>query len=279
MDDGANPLPEQTDTAAEDALRAVFPDGLPPAQPSRGNPFVRSFSLDANHIATLKNHVESGEALGVDYNLAPLTKVSRTHHRLAQLLAMGMDEGKAAVVCRYSANRVSVLKSDPMFQELLAFYSSQVDEEFVTVAEEMAALHEDTVIELRQRLEENPQQFTVAQLTELMKALSDRTGHGPTSTTNLNAVAVTLNGADLQRIKASDAASRGAERPLPVLSPEDRGTIEGVFTITARDVTPPNGAEGQPEGQGVRVRAEGEGLPEEGVAHDPVAVPSVGGVR
>lgn len=277
MDDGSGVPFTNADATprAEDAPRAVFPAGLPPPVKvsHAGSAILRSFPLDESHLIAYTNHAAVGTTVGTD--APPLQKISRVHHRVAQLLAMGVDESKVAILCSLHPTYISTLKTYPIFADLLGYYSLQVDAEFITVAEQMAELHEDVVLELRDRLREHPEKFTGPMLTQLMTALSDRTGNGPTSNTNIRNTTVALNGADLERIRNASSAARPDERPIQRLSATDRGAIEGVFAVTASDVSPTDGSEGVGTGEGVRVREEGSGPPSEDNSNGGVAVPPV----
>ena len=133
--------------------------------------------LTAEHIAIAQAHVESGAAIGVVNS--ELKAIRHTHHRLAQCLAGGMDETVAARLCNYSPSRVSILKSDPAFAELLAFYSGKVEEEFTDFVRVASGLGMDTLQELQKRLDEQPETFTNGHLMEMVKLTADRTGHAP----------------------------------------------------------------------------------------------------
>lgn len=261
MENGPGVPLTATGDPADDALRAVFPDGLPPHRrpslPAGASAIVRTFPLERKHLEEWAAHIEKGTVLGVDYT-TPLQSFSNTHHRIAQLLSMGMDPGRVAVICRVSREHISRLQSDPLFAEALAMYQDQVACEFTTVVQEMAALHEDVVVEIRNRLMENPKSVTIKELRELFVSLSDRVGHGPTSSHNVNSTTVSVTAEELQRIKNGSIPTLPDVRPLPVLTAEDRATIEGVFTVTTPDPSADNGAEGLGEGEGVRVREEGE---------------------
>lgn len=149
---------------------------------------LASGELTQEHIEVAQKHVASGATLGTQP--APLVAIRHTHHRLAQLLATGVDETVAAKLCNYSVSRVSILKADPAFQELLSFYSSRVDEEWADFVSTAANLSMDTLGELQRRLDETPEQFSVATLIEMTKMLADRTGHAPVTksvSVNVNA--------------------------------------------------------------------------------------------
>lgn len=148
---------------------------------------IESGPLTAEHVTIAQAHEESGARLGSGDVTYELKNLRYTHHRLAQLLAAGMDETRAGILSNYTAGRVSVLKANPAFQELLAYYASTVEQEMVDFVSTSAALGIDILQELQRRLDEKPEQFTVSHLNDLYKSLADRTGHAPvTKSVNVN---------------------------------------------------------------------------------------------
>lgn len=142
-----------------------------------------------------------------------LKRLSERHHALARCLASGMAEADAAITCGYVGSRVSILKADPAFQELLAFYRQQVDGKYLDMHGVLAGLSLDAAMELRERLEidieSEAKKISVTQLMELTKLGADRTGFGPQSS-QLN---VNVDFAD--RLKA--ARERVAARKQDVI--------------------------------------------------------------
>lgn len=117
----------------------------------------------------------------------PLTQLRAKHHALARALASGMSEGQAALTAGYSLSRVSVLKDDPAFQQLMAFYRRDQQEAYRDFHERLADIGTDAVDILHERLEEDPGEFSNTFLLELVTKTADRTGYGPSSkTTNVN---------------------------------------------------------------------------------------------
>ncbi len=116
----------------------------------------------------------------------PIKKLRERHHSLARMLADGMKDGDAAIACGFSASRVSILKGDPAFQELVAFYRERRAERYYDGHKAMAELHLDTVMELTDRLEEKPEDFSLGHLMELAKLTADRTGLGVSTKTNVD---------------------------------------------------------------------------------------------
>lgn len=116
-----------------------------------------------------------------------LKRISDRHHALARNLAGGMGEGEAALVCGLSPSRVSILKNDPQFRELLEFYRGEVNLVYRDMHEMLAGVGKLALDELTERLEEAPEKVSVGQLMEVVKLGADRVGYGPqSSTTNLN---------------------------------------------------------------------------------------------
>lgn len=119
---------------------------------------------------------------------SPLKRITERHHALARNLANGMGESDAATFCGYSLSRVSILKSDPAFKELLQFYREDANRPYRDLHTRLSGLALDAAEELSNRLEEEPDKISIGQLTELTKLGADRTGHGPQSSSfNVNA--------------------------------------------------------------------------------------------
>lgn len=115
-----------------------------------------------------------------------IVKLRERHHALAKLLVQGVSPGDAGIATGYSNSRVSILQADPTFQELMAFYREGVQERFYTAQEAMAALALDSTEELRERLDDTPDEFSVAQLLDMSKFAMDRTGNGPSTKQEVN---------------------------------------------------------------------------------------------
>jgi hypothetical protein len=117
----------------------------------------------------------------------PLKRISDRHHALARNLAAGMSDTEAGLICGYTSSRISILKADPAFKNLMEFYREGVEEVYRDLHEQLSGLAKDAAAEIAMRLEEEPEKVSMGQLMELTKMGADRTGHGPqTSNTNLN---------------------------------------------------------------------------------------------
>lgn len=136
----------------------------------------------------------------------PLVKrLSERHHALARNLAAGMKDQAAAAITGYVVTTVSILKTDPAFQELIKFYQSDIQAQYADLHENLAGLSKDALIVLRERLEETPEKISTAQLMDLTKMGADRVGHGPSQKTEVN---VNVNLAS----RLEEARKRVAER-------------------------------------------------------------------
>lgn len=193
-------------------------------------------------------------------------RLSQRHRNLARMLASGVSPGQCARVLRYDPSRVSVLQNDPAFKALVEFYSTVQDEEFKRNAEKLADLNEVVIDELTERLEENPDEFSPSQLTELLKVTSDRTGLGPTSTVRHAVAVVTPD--DIAKIKERIAQSNA-------------GTVNLVSEFSGAALGSP--ALHAPEGSDSPLQIEshsarGDDVPEESSGEDLPALPTDGGV-
>ena len=114
-----------------------------------------------------------------------LMRIHTSHHSLARCLASGMRPMQASLVTGYSPGRISALQRDPAFQALVADYQAEVKSASADLAERMADFSFDAIELLHERLQNEPEQFSVQTLLDVVKAFADRTGHGPNSQVNL----------------------------------------------------------------------------------------------
>lgn len=140
------------------------------------------------------------------YRQPTIRALRSTHHRLAKLLSGGgVQITTAARLCGYSPSRVQQLSVDPAFQELVAHYKEEVDEEWREFVAAASDLSLDFLQLLQERLDENPDTFTAGMALEAIKTLADRSGNAPVSrSVNVNVVADF--GDRLNRAKARQAA-------------------------------------------------------------------------
>jgi hypothetical protein len=150
-----------------------------------------------------------------------IARLSERHHALARCLASGLSVADACAITGYTPSRVSILKGDPSFEELIAFYTAGKAELVQDLGDRLRAVALDAAAELQERLEDKPGEFSVDALHDTIKLGADRSGFGPASkTTNVN-VHVNLAG------RLAEARKRVEGRvienlPLaPALPPEE----------------------------------------------------------
>lgn len=167
--------------------------------------------LDAPDLALL------GSERGVH---APAVKQLRDrHHALARALAQGISESECSAITGYSSSRISILKADSSFRELVAHYREVKGSAFADFQERAAAVSIEALNIIADRLEDEPEAVTTGQALEIVKTLADRTGHAPVSRIQQTNINVDLGGrlaAARQRLEtARIVASEAAKEQLP----------------------------------------------------------------
>ena len=150
-------------------------------------PGRRKLPLEADFVRELTD-ADLGILAVTDREMKPqeLKRITERHHMVARLLAAGTREGEICILTGYDNSRISVLKNSPAMQELIALYRGEVDTQFASVLDHMAGLSKDAILELRHRLEEEPEDFSVKELKAVAELALDRTGHGKATTVNSN---------------------------------------------------------------------------------------------
>jgi hypothetical protein len=141
----------------------------------------------------------------------PIKKIRDSHHALARVLVTAGSEAEASAITGYSPSRISILKADPQFKELLEFYRQEGATAVADLRNRMAGMALDALQELQERLEEKPDDFGNVLLKDIVKEMADRTGHapqrGPSAVTQVN-------------IGLTDRIARARERVNQLTSPE-----------------------------------------------------------
>lgn len=120
-----------------------------------------------------------------------LKKLRDSHHAVARLIAEGKTNAEIGTETGYGQSRISTLKGDPAFQELIASYRKDVDAAksvaFAGTLEKMSTIHNDFLDELQDRLDTQPETMSTDTILDAVKLLADRTGFGAQSRTmNVN---------------------------------------------------------------------------------------------
>lgn len=133
------------------------------------------------------------------------------HHALARVLAQGMADADAASVTGYSLSRISILKRDPSFIELLAHYRGVENgllAEFSQRASQLSMTAMDAILD---ELEDAPEKVPLATKLEIAKFAADRTGHAPVQKNlNINANVDLGNRLSAARRRLASAATTDA---------------------------------------------------------------------
>lgn len=165
-----------------------------------------------------------------------LKKLRDSHHSIARLMAQGLQNVDIAAITGYSQSRLSIIKADPAFEELISFYKESVstikDAAFAGAQERLAAVNADALEELHERLLDSPETINNDQLLDIVKAASDRTGHGPQSkstSVNVNVDISSRVAAGRARVASSIGSGLGA----PALPAAPMKVVEGSVTPAA----------------------------------------------
>lgn len=164
-----------------------------------------------------------------------IKKIRDSHHLLARLVAMGGSLNEISVRTGYSISRISILRSDPTFAELVAFYRKHVeavrDEVTRDFYQQLTALHGDIVDELQDRIHDEPELISTDSLLDMAKFTADRIGLAPvhkSQNLNLNVDLADRVAAGRQRalrLSAGSPAKQGQQvtpiEPAGPVDPED----------------------------------------------------------
>lgn len=106
-------------------------------------------------------------------SLPSIPQIKHQHHQIAGLLAQGLPGEEISLITGYSPSYISILKNAPDMQQLVSYYQKMADEKLrektVDGIARLRALGIASVEELQNRMNESPEKFTVAQLTELVQ--------------------------------------------------------------------------------------------------------------
>lgn len=135
----------------------------------------------------------------------PIKSLRIAHHRLAQVLATGASETEASRICGLSPSRISILKADPTFQQLLTSAMERKDELFGDVLGQFRDMILDGLQEIRQRLMDSPESIATRDILDMINSFADRTGFAKTEK-HLHAHVHAST--DIDKLKLAAAAAR-----------------------------------------------------------------------
>lgn len=160
------------------------------------------------------------EALSVERGVKPpsLKRITETHHSIAQLLGQGESGASVALATGYSQSRISILRADPAFQELIAYYRSQSSDTLyvhhIDSQLKGKAVYDDILEVIHDKVLEESTSMQMADLVDAGKFVGDRSGFGPSTkstSTNLNVNFADALAAGRQRASQLSAAIPAAK--------------------------------------------------------------------
>lgn len=115
-----------------------------------------------------------------------IQKLRDRHHALARYIALGRSNAEMSLLTGYDPSRISILRNDPTFQELVKQYQSIEEDLVADFVDRATTLSISAVNEIQDRLEESPEDFSIPTLLEVAKFAADRTGHAPVTKVQQN---------------------------------------------------------------------------------------------
>lgn len=163
------------------------------------------------------------------------------HHQIARLVAEGKRTGEIAAEIGMSVSRVSILKGDPAFKQLVEMYRPQIEEArqmaFATAQQKAALLAEESIDQMYDRLIETPEAHSFDQLRETAVFGLEYSGQGKVHKSLQGTVDLTNHAERLakarQRVTQLCAPATGVKsEPTPELPAEgSASTVVGGKTL------------------------------------------------
>ena len=158
------------DEAFDRILNGAVPSARGGRKARAGSPLGFSYLRDLN----------DGDAQAVlnpppvGLTTSPMTRLRQSHHGIARLMAEGRKQVEIAEITGYSQSRLSILKNDPAFRELVAHYTANKNEIYLDVHARLASLGVDVIEGLHEQYNEDPDSFTKREAMELAQMALDR---------------------------------------------------------------------------------------------------------
>jgi len=200
---------------------------VPPGRGRRPAPILYNVTrhLSETDIASLWEGRKDGST-------PKLQTLRYNHHLLAKAVASGKSLIECSNLTGLSGPRISDLKNDPAFQELVSYYAEELNEVYIDVHQRMAALGTSVLEELAERFESDPEKFTKRELMDLFTTMADRS------------IATAKGGPTPQQaIQAAGPGGAGLALQINFVSPQ----AEAPQTIEAQSVNalPAEGVRGE----------------------------------
>jgi hypothetical protein len=158
-----------------------------------------------------------------------LKKIRAVHHAAARLMSTGMKNAEISMSVGLCASRLSILRNDPAFMDLVLHYELTEVERFTNVQDRMVVLGMVASEELNERIVDDPESISTKDLTEILKASLDRGGHAPITKSETKSTHIVLSAEDMLKIKMETMESQNGRvihrRPTKTL-PSDSGSSD-----------------------------------------------------
>lgn len=134
-----------------------------------------------------------------------IARLSDRHHSLARCLATGLSVADSCAITGYTPSRVSILRGDPSFEELISFYQGGKAELLMGYAEKAAVARNMATDLIIERMDDEPEKVSTGEALDIAKTFADRSGHGPASrTTNVHVHVGTADRLKQARLRTLD---------------------------------------------------------------------------
>lgn len=127
-----------------------------------------------------------------------------------------MTDHEASAVTGYDPSRISILKKDPAFADLVAFYRRQENALAAEFSERASMLTLTAMGIIQDQLESEDEPVSLSAALEVAKTFADRTGHAPVQkSVNLN-----VNTDFAERLKAAQGRLRAMRDDVSLIEKE-----------------------------------------------------------
>lgn len=202
-------------------------DDIRPVEVTRVVAMTEPLVISSVELLTLD---EVARALKVEDVVKPKAAHLRTrHHEIARLMALGRSAVEISAVMGISPNSIYMIKGNPAFQELLAYYMGERDKAVRDVTGRIESIAMTGLDRLQDFLEspDAAPGFVRAVVADLL----DRAGHSPVKKKEVRAMHTVLTSDDLKEIRnANGGAQLRQAAPtidLTPAGPDDSGASVG----------------------------------------------------
>lgn len=161
-----------------------FGDGTSkPADPGGRAVLEASANVKPKQNPATSNGIRGGKLKSVE-------SLKDSHHMLARLFALGYTNNEIHEIAGYSISRCSILRNDPLFNELVEHYTKMVDGQMIESVDEyfrLAGLARMKTMRMINDKLDGEEDLSISELIKIHDTTADRTGYPKrTVATNIN---------------------------------------------------------------------------------------------